>query len=513
MREIELKLTLAEADIRALSKSPAFLELTGGKATTERLRSIYFDTADAALSRAKIALRIRHAGDRKRQTVKLDGRLSKGLSQSLEYEHEVTDDVPDLSLIGDQKVVSRIEKELAGRQPMPLFETRIDRTSAIIEIEGEGSVEIAIDLGDVCAGEKSAPLDEVELELKSGAPYGMLGVAEKLFRNVSINPSKMNKARRGFALIGLGEGEEMPRAAFSKRAKIGRNMTRVGALRSVGTAAAEQIVQNWEFMRVSSAPEGPHQLRVGLRRLRTALHVLKAKKLGNEFQAMEKSAQHLASLVGDLRDADVLLCDIYDPAAGHLEGVPGTGPLRELLRAHITDQRESVRQSLQRADWTEFKLHCLFFDFLMDRAIARAGDKFREPKLSKLANKALAKAWRRVAKWGERIDELTTEERHSLRKKLKSLRYTIEFFLPLYPAKEAKPFLKKLQQLQDIFGYLNDVASSEQLFEIIRKSGREDLMPTALAIHNWHLGRADVAWKDAQKRWIKLSATPRFWEY
>ena len=32
MQEIELKLTLPAADIHALAKSPAFAELTGGKA-------------------------------------------------------------------------------------------------------------------------------------------------------------------------------------------------------------------------------------------------------------------------------------------------------------------------------------------------------------------------------------------------------------------------------------------------------------------------------------------------
>ena len=128
--------------------------------------------------------------------------------------------------------------------------------------------------------------------------------------------------------------------------------------------------------------------------------------------------------------------------------------------------------------------------------------------------KALAKAWRRVQKWGEKIDDLTPEERHSMRKKLKSLRYATEFFLPLYSARKAKPFLKKLQRLQDIFGYLNDVATSRQLLEIAvrQPDGGVNLTRDAAIIYGWHLARADLAWRDARKAWRKLEKTPRFWE-
>lgn len=514
MREIELKLTLSEGDIRALAGTPAFMELTGGKATTRLLISVYFDTPDGALGRQRMSLRIRDNGEKRVQTAKLDGGLSKGLSQTLEYESEIAGDAPDLSLIGDREVIRRIENVLAGEAPVPLFETYINRTAALIDIAGEGTVELAIDIGDVRAGAKRAPLDEVELELKSGAPFAMLSAAEKLFAGVAVTPSKLHKARRGFALIGLGETESPLEPAYSEKTEITRNMSGIEALRSVGNSAAEQILQNWDFVIADTAPEGPHQLRVGLRRLRTALHMLNAKKLGAEFLALEELAQKLAGVVGALRDADVLLSDIFEPAAVRLDEIPDCGALREALDAHITEQRVTVRKSLLSADWTQLKLSCLFFDFLIDRALARADENFVDLKVQKHADKALAKTWRRAAKWGERIDDLTIEERHSMRKKLKSLRYVTEFFMPLYAAKEAKPFLKKLQRLQDAFGYLNDVAMSRQLFDIaeqIKEKGG-DLAAQASAIYNWHLGRADASWKDARKCWKKLKKAERFWE-
>ncbi|WP_288902520.1 CYTH and CHAD domain-containing protein [uncultured Sneathiella sp.] len=513
-QEIELKLTLSESDTRALATSPGFAELAGDGAVTRLLRSVYFDTPDAALGRERISLRIRDNGEARVQTVKLDGGLDKGLSQTLEYENEIAAEVPDLRLITDDKVRERIEKALAGQVPVPLFETRIERTAALIDIAGEGTIELAIDRGNVRAGDKSAPLNEVELELKSGAPFAMLSAAEKLFTDVAVTPSKLHKARRGFALIGLAEAPPPPVPALSEKTKITRKMTGVTALRSVGNAAADQILQNWEFVLADSEPAGPHMLRVGLRRLRTALHMLNANKLGPEFVAFEELAQRFGATVGELRDADVLLSDIFLPAARRLADTPKCVALHDALIAHNAGKRKAVRDSLQSADWTRLKLYCLFFDLLVDRALAPSGAEFRDPGVLEHADKALAKCWRRVSRWGKRIDTLTEEERHSMRKSLKSLRYVTEFFLPLYSAKKAKPFLKKLERLQDVFGYLNDVTMSRELLAIVRhqRAAGPDLTLEASAICHWHLGRADMAWQDARKYWKKLSKTDRFWE-
>jgi inorganic triphosphatase YgiF len=513
-KEIELKLTLSEAAILALLASPVIAEMADGKASTRLLRSVYFDTPDAALSREKISLRIRYNGETRVQTVKLDGGLEKGLSQTLEIENEIDGETPDLHLIKNEKVRRRIEKAISGQYFVALFETYINRTAALIDIAGEGTIELAIDIGEVRAGDKRAPLNEVELELKSGEPFAMLSMAEKLFTGVAVAPSKQHKAQRGFALIGLTEEAKTSAIpAFAKKTEITRGMSGVAALRSVGDVVTDQILQSWEFVLADSTPEGPHILRVGLRRLRTALYMLNAKKLGPEFVALEEMAKRLGAVVGELRDADVLLSDIFLPAASRIAEIPEHGALRDVLNTHNAEKRKIVRDSLHSADWTLLKLHCLFFDLLIDRALARAGRDFDDPRVLKYANKALARAWRQVNNSGERIDDLTPEERHSMRKKLKSLRYVTEFFLPLYSAKKAKPFLKKLERLQDVFGYLNDVTTSEKLLDILGhdRAAAVDLLPQASTIYHWHLGRADTAWRDAKKNWKKLSRTERFW--
>ena len=67
-------------------------------------------------------------------------------------------------------------------------------------------------------------------------------------------------------------------------------------------AAAAQVVLD------SDDPEGPHQVRVGLRKARTGLKVFgrkdaRARDLGNE-------ARDIAAIVGRLRDLDAVRLDI-----------------------------------------------------------------------------------------------------------------------------------------------------------------------------------------------------------
>jgi hypothetical protein len=82
-----------------------------------------------------------------------------------------------------------------------------------------------------------------------------------------------------------------------------------------------------------------------------------------------------------------------------------------------------------------------------------------------------------VLKYGKRLEELSVPERHEMRKAMKKMRYGIEFFGSLYPKDAVKPFLKRMKKLQDIFGYLNDVAMAETLPEMSNVTGKNALTP------------------------------------
>jgi CHAD domain-containing protein len=108
---------------------------------------------------------------------------------------------------------------------------------------------------------------------------------------------------------------------------------------------------------------------------------------------------------------------------------------------------------------------------------------------------------------------LTVEQRHAMRKALKTLRYTAEFFASLYPEPATRQFIKEIRNLQEVFGYLNDVVAAERL-NVICHEGCGDSREAQRAagyVLGWHNAQAVHAWKDAHKGWQKLDALPRFW--
>lgn len=100
-----------------------------------------------------------------------------------------------------------------------------------------------------------------------------------------------------------------------------------------------------------------------------------------------------------------------------------------------------------------------------------------------------------------------------MRKMLKTMRYASENFVQIYPGLDAARFFAKLRQLQDVFGYLNDVAMAEELAAKIAVDhpDRADLQKSVGDIVDWHRERAEIAMQKAGRRWKKLRQSRKFW--
>ena len=87
--------------------------------------------------------------------------------------------------------------------------------------------------------------------------------------------------------------------------------------------------------------------------------------------------------------------------------------------------------------------------------------KGRRP-LGAVAAKRIRKAYRRVAH-RESLSGLEVEVLHRLRIDCKKLRYLLEFFRSLYPAREAAPLIKSLKSLQSVLGEIHDLAVHREM--------------------------------------------------
>jgi CHAD domain-containing protein len=101
-----------------------------------------------------------------------------------------------------------------------------------------------------------------------------------------------------------------------------------------------------------------------------------------------------------------------------------------------------------------------------------------------------------------------------MRKALKGVRYAVEFFGSLYDARKVGRFVKDLKKLQDVFGYMNDVATAQALNAICdeRCAGNGHAHRAAGYTLGWHEVTAQHAWDGVAKVWDRLADRPRFWE-
>ena len=502
MRELELKVELTPADLARLEWRTPPADLSTSSPKRIRLRSIYYDTPKHGLHAAGISLRVRRQDEGWVQTVKADQHVD-GVSNPIEVEASVGSEAPELDKITDKKLRRKIEKAIKATALHPVFETIVQRTTRKLRAKG-GEVELAVDEGQVRTGDAKTDLREAELELKAGSAEALVFAAEKLLGDLSFELSRRSKAERGYRLA-LGKTDEAePQKA--KPARIRRKDDCATALTAILGSAARQINVNRRALFETDDPEAAHQLRIGLRRLRSALRTLRPVTDGPSLPAFERCARDLGRAVGKLRDADVLIASMVPPVEASARDQAGFTELREALTRYRTSTRDEVRVALRGPDWTKLQLYLTLWPQILEE------NAHLDKPITKHARKVLRKAWIKPAKLGRKLDTLDATHRHEMRKALKKLRYEVEFFAPLFSHRKTQRFIRQLKTLQDVFGYVNDARMASTLIAIQKgeRAGDEAAAAAGLVVGT-HQAEARHVWKGANPAWKKLDRLPRFW--
>lgn len=198
-REIELKLALAPGAAERLVRHPL---LADSAPDVSALANTYFDTPAGTLAAARMALRLRRVDGITLQTLKTAGHGGGGLSTRNEWEWEVVDSALDLAGLAELAPIQALEGDVLSQLVAQL---RTDFTRRRYEVRCRQSVvEVALDEGEIIAGEARAPIRELELELKAGSPDALWELAEALAGTAALRPSDSSKAARGEA---LGRGD------------------------------------------------------------------------------------------------------------------------------------------------------------------------------------------------------------------------------------------------------------------------------------------------------------------
>ena len=283
------------------------------------------------------------------------------------------------------------------------------------------------------------------------------------------------------------------------------------AAQSIGEAAASmaadavgQIDTGWQQLLDDGDPEGPHQLRIGLRKLRVILHVFRDADGSDQAAKLHQSLVALARSVGELRDIDVLSGEIVAPVMT-AEPVPGGAELAAKLEAERKAVRASVRRKLNGKAARALRIG---LKKLPKQLGARLAETHSGKKIGKRAQRDLRKRWHKLEQRGEHLETATVEELHEFRKALKNLRYAFGYFASLWDEKPAAQFETELRRLQSTFGYLNDVAGAKALQARLSLAPAEADLNCAIGfVLGWHSERALHARTRINEEWQDLAAT------
>lgn len=474
---------------------------------TQELRTIYFDTQSNDLQKNGIALRIRKKG----RAAAIQGIKSLNAVGSVpfarrEIEVRCKDDIPDLSLFDKGTATELLS--IVGNCPIERkFETQLKRQTKLMS-SGNSKVELAFDEGYIIGGETRLPINEVELELKSGNVTDLCELAIELANELPLRLDFVSKAEKGFHAF--SNGRTVP--VKSTPVKFHSDSTLADVVTAIISNTLAQFTSNWVSLRETDNPESIHQMRVALRRLRSGLWMFGKALPRSHFADLSTAIKKTTKILEPAREIDVhrvsleqgSLADAYPP------------PVRDALLAVLEEHRQIVyaqaRSLIESADATVFVLGIqrLLADGNWQTGIPDS--KLKMP-IQKFAKRVLCKLQTRVLKRGQGLAELSDEDRHELRIALKSLRYGVEFFGELLGhRKKRKSLADTLSGLQDILGDLNDAANFKSFIEASALALRPGLEMTPSLTLAWHISQTKAAQKKLQKTWKKFKRAGRFWE-
>jgi CHAD domain-containing protein len=212
-----------------------------------------------------------------------------------------------------------------------------------------------------------------------------------------------------------------------------------------------------------------HDLRVAVRRTRSAQRELKRVFPPEPLARFRAEFKRLQQITGPTRDLDVQLLELEELGARLPHQAGGDlRPLHDLLQARRERERRRMVRALRSrrttdvlADWGAFVEALVTLDE-DDRPAAA------QP-IAEVAGRRIRRVYRRMVDDGSAIDDTTPAEAlHELRKRGKELRYLLEFFAGLYPREVVKPMVKTLKALQDVLGRHQDRAVQIELLRSLR---------------------------------------------
>jgi inorganic triphosphatase YgiF len=504
--EIELKLRLDPTVEHALSSLTA-------TPTKQHLRSLYYDTPAGELTAAGIALRVRRIDDAWVQTVKSQ---QKCAFERFEFEEIVGGQQPQADALPTRG--TPIGDLLAHCMPMlePMFETDFDRTAWVVQAQSGLVAEVARDVGTIRYAAQEEPIAEVELELKRGTREQFYRWAADFVRQNRAGLIWPTKGERGLRLAARIPNE--PAVQTSQVSAPAAAVTSVAAATEVLRACMMHALANVPVMLACDTEGGPHQFRVGLRRLRAAIRFFLLREHHPVWVSIDQRLSACAAVAGHVRDCDVLKSGLLVKLSNSFPGDAALVGLDHALTRQAQEYRAQARAYLGSDEFSALVLETLAEIENLPAV------QFAEASFGELAQSRVAQLSKKVQR--RRRTAVDEAGWHRVRIAVKNLRYGLEFGRSALRAAGADsrsssgdhpisvdPVLKALSRWQDRLGQGQDLAVARQVAaQALHQSElpAHSLVRAVALIDGWRAfsrardGRSDEAGKRAVRALRRL---------
>lgn len=471
------------------------------------LTSTYFDTPDLALRRLGLALRVRQEAGRFVQTVKAADPGGANVLTRGEWEDAVAANCPDIH--APQSGALLPPEVVADLRP--LFVTEVARTVIGLEPSPETRIEAAIDDGEirVAGSDRADPISEIELELKSGATSALYDLALRLLAVAPIRIGTRSKSERGYRLV--ASADTAPKAIYAEPVGLDAAMPVEAALQRIGRSCLAHLLRN-EAAALDAQPEGVHQMRSAVRRIRSALSSLKKVVPGRERRWVSEQLAWLAGPLGPARNLDVFVTELLRPAGAELAGDPDLEDLADTLERSRRAAYDRVAEQILSERYTAAMLRLLrWFEAGAWRGSGSSAT-LAAP-IGEIAPRLLDRRRRKVRQRSKGFRRQTPRQRHKLRIAVKKLRYAIELLGRLFDPDDLQRYVKPLRRLQDDLGYANDVRVAHDLVAELRANADPE-SPVARAgarLLEWHDRTLVKGERALREHLYRLNRATPFW--
>ena len=305
----------------------------------------------------------------------------------------------------------------------------------------------------------AARFRELEVELLQDVPDPLLSAVSERLEAAGAQPvDQVPKLVRALGPPALApwELEVPPLSAHPTAAEL----VRAGLL-----AAAARLVDHVAAVVLDEDPEGVHQARVGIRRLRSDLRTFGGLLDAGSARPLRDELRWLLDSLGTVRDLDVLLTHLRRDASG-LKPADMSGAAE--LFARLTEQRTAAHAELLEA------LRSQRCAALLERlagfvATPPFAVKEAEHSAADVVPILLRRPLHRLRREANRLGTPPSDdELHRVRILAKRLRYAADISAPLF-GKRVRRATLQLAELQDVLGDHNDArVALDRLRELAR---------------------------------------------